>query len=393
MLIISEKKDCCGCEACANICPNECIKMISDEEGFKYPSIDYKKCINCNQCVKVCPVLNKESTECDLLECFAAVNPCKEERMQCSSGGVFPILAEAVLQRGGFVIGAAFSDDCYSVNHIVVVDKENVNKLYGSKYVQSNINNIYKQVKVLLNNNDLVLFTGTPCQIESLHNYLKKDYAKLICVDIICHGVPSPELWIKNIKYIEKKKKGKVVAVNFRSKIYGTNSEYGVSFENRSGKLFYNSKQVDPYFQMFLNDYSLRPSCYHCKFKGINRVADITLGDFWGIGEFVNDMDDGYGSSIVVIHTEKGRKLFEQVKQDLSSVEVNAKDVFSLHNLAMIESVKEPEERKMFWEDYKSMRFGQLSKKYVKITFKDSVKEILKKHGILKYIRKIWRGI
>ncbi len=384
MIEIKDKKNCCGCEACFNACPVQCIQMKSDDEGFKYPCIDDKRCIGCNKCEKVCPCIHKPYINKQYIEGYAALNKNLKDRLNSSSGGIFPLLASKIIELGGIVIGSTMTEDCKEAMHIAVDDAEKLYNLYGSKYLQSNINNIYSKVYTELKNNKWVLFSGTPCQIDGLLNYLGNPFERLICVDLICHGVPSPSLWKKHVESIEKRKHLKLKSVNFRSKKYNGFSNYGIMYQ----KSIYKSKEEDTFFQLFMKELTLRLSCYYCKFKGILRNSDITLGDFWGINDFAADLNDGNGTSIVVIQSEKGRKLFEQIKHSLAFTAVEVDKVFATHNEAMTKSALKPVNREVFWNDFHKLSYKQLCKKYIHISPKEKIKSVLRKMGILEKLSK-----
>ncbi len=389
MIQISEKKECCGCEGCYNVCPIKCISMEYDEEGFKFPSVDKKKCIKCNLCENVCPIINKSIKKVDYIEGYAALNTNDTSRLKSSSGGVFSLLAQEIIDLGGIVVGVSMSQDCKVAQHIIVDSKKDLELLLGSKYLQSNIGNRYQKIKNELNNKRTVLFSGTPCQVVALHRYLGKEYENLICIDLICHGVPSPGLWKKNVEYIENKTKAVLKSVNFRYKKEQMNLEHSILYPN----VCYKSKDEDSFFRMFMKEYSLRLSCYDCKFKGISRISDITLGDFWGINDFCPGMDDGKGCSLVVIQSTKGKELFSRIKNYLKIKKVNIEKVFEKHNDAMIRSSKLPIAREVFWKDYQILNFEKLSKKYVSLTAKEKIRKFFRKVGLLEKIRKIRRGV
>lgn len=389
MIQISEKKDCCGCEGCYNVCPIKCISMEYDEEGFRFPSVDKEKCIKCNLCENVCPIINKSIKNVEYIKGYAAMNTNDTARLKSSSGGVFLLLAQEIIDLGGIVVGVSMSPDCKAAQHIIVDSKKNLELLLGSKYLQSNVGNSYQKIKNELNNEKTVLFSGTPCQVAALHSYLGKEYENLICIDLICHGVPSPGLWGKNVEYIENQTKAVLKNVNFRCKKEQINSDYGVLYQN----ICYKPKDEDPYFRMFMKEYSLRLSCYDCKFKGISRISDITLGDFWGINDFCPDMDDGKGVSLVVIQSTKGEELFNRIKHHLKIKKVNIEKVFEKHNEAMIKSSKPPLDREEFWKDYQILSFEELSKKYVSLTSKEKLRKFFRKVGLLEKVRKIRGGV
>ena len=276
------------------------------------------------------------------------------------------------------------SNDCKEANHLFVDNKNDLSSLLGSKYLQSNIGKTFQKIKISLNNNKLVLFSGTPCQVGALNNYLGKEYDNLICIDLICHGVPSPGLWKKNIEYIEKKLHTKIENVNFRCKkddcAFGKTNDYQ--------NLYFIPKEEDMYFRLFLSDYSLRLSCYDCKFKGIPRNSDITLGDFWGINDFLPEMEDGKGVSLVIIHSEKGKRIFEKIRSHLKIEKIDTEKVFENHNDAMTKSAILPIHREQFWKDYQSLNINKLGNKYVPLTMKEKIKKVLRKLGLLEVIKK-----
>lgn len=381
-------KECSGCTACANICPTQCITMRADEEGFLYPVVNENNCIQCGFCQKVC-IIGKESMGKDVLNAYAAINSDLDVRMECSSGGVFSLLAENIILNNGVVFGAILSDDCKSVVHGIAYNTKELKKMFGSKYVQSDLGNIYVQVKEKLSEGKKVLFSGTPCQINGLHMYLGHEYENLLLVDIICHGVPSPLLWKKYIEKIEKKYHSTVKRVNFRRKKYGWEN-FGIRRIDQKNRELFISKDEDPYMQMFLKNYCLRPSCYQCNSKE-QRYSDITLGDFWGIEKFFSEMNDGSGTSAVIIRTEKGKMIFDQLKSKMIIKETNYNSIVQ-YNSAEIKSVYKPVQRDEFFNDLNLKTFSGLQRKYLKKTVKKKIRDVLIKMRIWKYIRPIERG-
>lgn len=386
MIEISSKDRCCGCYACANGCPNECIKMVSDEEGFWYPKIDKNECIDCGLCEIVCPIINKWQPINDNrpIEALAAINKNEEIRINSSSGGIFTLIAEAIINQKGVVFGAAFSDNFRYVNHIAVKNISELERLRGSKYVQSGIGYTYKRVKEHLENGKKVLFTGTPCQIGGLYSFLRKSYDNLYTQDIICHGVPSPMVWDKYVEELEGKFSSKIKRMCFRSKRSGWKS-YSSVFAFSNNKEYKKNYHEDPYMKAFLSNLCLRNSCYNCQFKGITRQADITLADFWGIQYILPEMDDDKGASLVLVNSEKGKYIFEMIR---SCVECKCVDLDTVvkYNNAMTQSVEEPLHRKEFMDAVRITSFDKLEKKYlrkpifciVKNRFKRLVNIILK---------------
>ena len=359
MIEITNKTKCCGCHACYNVCPKGAIKMQQDEKGFKYPVIDKEKCINCGLCTKVCPILNNNQIE-NKPVAYACINKDENIRSQSSSGGIFTILAEEILEKNGVVFGATF-DEKYNVVHEYIEKKEDLEKFRGSKYVQSSINDTYKKAKEFLEKDRYVLFTGTPCQIEGLKKYLRKDYDKLYTQDIICHGVPSPKVWKKYLEYRENEDKEKPQNISFRNKENGWKL-YKIKFGYLKSKYEKNQNE-DIYMQAFLKNTSLRDSCYNCSFKKKNRISDITLADFWGIENVLPEMDDNKGTSLVIVNSIKGQELFEKIKDNIGFKKVDLEDAIK-YNKSMIESAKKDKNREKFFENLDKMKFDKLVKKY-----------------------------
>lgn len=362
MLEIIEKTKCCGCHACYNACPQNAITMEESELGFKYPVIDKEKCINCGLCKKVCPILNKKTRDNQPIA-YACMNKNEEIRRESSSGGIFTLIAEKILGLNGVVFGAEFDKD-FNVIHSYVESNEDLDKLRKSKYVQSNIEDSYKMVKNFLHEDRYVLFTGTPCQIEGLYSYLQKDYNKLYTQDIICHGVPSPEIWKKYKEYIEKQKDIKIVDMNFRDKSNGWTT-YFLKYTDVTGKIYYELSSKSKYMKLFLKDYILRESCYDCAFKNKNRKSDITLADFWGIQNINKEIFDDKGTSLVIVNSKKGNELFDLIKKDIKYIETDFEEAIK-YNPSMIKSAQRPNNReKLLSELMNTNEFDVIIKKYI----------------------------
>ena len=308
------KKGCCGCTACMHVCPLKCISMHEDEEGFLYTVIEKEKCIHCHQCEKVCPVRNTDNVH-RKTETFVGYNRNVEIRKYSSSGGIFSVIAEWILQQNGVAFGAAF-DENFEVHHIAVETKEELEKLRGSKYVQSRLENVYPEVKQYLEMNRKVLFTGTACQIAGLKKYLGKEYETLFTLDVLCHGVPSPKIWRMYLEEMKRQHNALIEKVEFRNKETG--------WKNYSMNILFSDMQrycvhffEDKFMRMFLDNIDLRPSCYACHFKGFPRRSDMTIGDSWGIEKYMPDMDDDKGTSIILIHSLKGEIMLDAIKKNL----------------------------------------------------------------------------
>lgn len=317
---MTDKKKCCGCTACVHICPVKCIEMKEDEEGFSYPVADSEKCINCNKCKKVCPIenLRNDNTQTNT---FVGYNKNEAVRNQSSSGGIFSIAAEWILSQKGVVFGAAF-DENSEVCHIAAQTEDELLKLRGSKYVQSRLGNSYVLAEQYLINNRKVLFTGTACQIAGLKNYLKKDYENLYTVDVLCHGVPSPKIWKMYLEHKKEQYNSSINKIEFRSKKSGWKS-YSINMEFSDKQQYCVKFFEDKYMQMFLGNIDLRPSCHDCYFKGFPRISDMTVGDSWGIENYMPEMDDNRGTSVILVHSQKGRQMLDAVKENLNVKEAN----------------------------------------------------------------------
>ncbi|MBP3626430.1 MAG: Coenzyme F420 hydrogenase/dehydrogenase, beta subunit C-terminal domain [Clostridia bacterium] len=345
-----EKHNCCGCGSCALSCPKNCISMQEDAEGFLYPLINAATCINCGLCEKKCPILSKEEPESrtSLPKTFAVINKDEYIRSESSSGGVFTLLAEEILSREGIVYGASFSEDFKSVQHIFVEKSEDLKNLRGSKYLQSNIGNTYKQTKIFLEEGRPVLFSGTPCQIAGLYTFLGKQFDNLYTADFICHGVPSPLVWRKYVDFRNSRVSSQPYEVSFKHKNPSW-QKYSLKFVFRNNKKYIKNIFDDLYLQGFLSDLFLRPSCYNCHFKGLARPSDISLADFWGIEKINPNMDDKKGTSLLFINSLKGTDLFDSIKEKTIYEPTNLHEAVS-YNGAAVSSASLPKERGAFFE-------------------------------------------
>lgn len=360
MIEITDKTKCMGCHACYNRCPVQAIEMVEDEKGFKYPQVNKEKCINCGLCEKVCPILNQVKVE-NKPVAYAVKNLEEEIRKQSSSGGMFTLLAESILNDGGVVFGVAFNEKL-ELKHTYVEKFEDLQIFRGSKYLQSIVGKTYSKVKNFLIEGRKVMYTGTPCQIEGLKSYLGKEYENLFTQDIICHGVPSPKVHERYLKYLRDKYKTKNIKnIIHRTKINGwKNWCVNIKFDNSE---YIKAHEQDPYMQAFLRNTSLRESCYKCQFKKKNRASDITLADFWGIENVAPEMDDDKGTSLVIVNSEKGKQIFEQIKDKIIYKQVDFEEAIR-YNPSMTKSVKPDYNRKKFFENLDKMPFDKLVKKY-----------------------------
>lgn len=382
MISIKHKQDCCGCSACVQRCPKQCISLHEDSEGFLYPEVDATRCIECGLCEKVCPIIHQADVRMPL-GVYAAKNPDEIVRMQSSSGGIFTMLAERIISEGGVVFGAGF-DERWEVVHSYVETKEALAKFRGSKYVQSKIGSTFQQAESFLKNGRKVLFSGTPCQIAGLKKYLRKEYDNLLAVDFICHGVPSPGVFRTYLQEeinqaFARQGDGKnsvlhpciplvtesngleghgmeIQSIAFRDKRNGwkkygfalTLSKASAAGEKNTVLLSYKPLNKDLFMRGFLRDLYLRPSCYACPAKALKSESDLTLGDRWGIASIMPEIDDDKGISAVTANTAKGAEALHAIRAELHAVSY---DDLTLRNPAMIKSAVEPANREAFFKE------------------------------------------
>lgn len=362
------KDMCCGCEACANSCPIKCISMEMDQEGFLYPNVDGQKCILCGKCRKSCPVINNTEEKPFQQKGYLVQHNNSRILQESTSGGAFTAIAEYVLKNNGVVFGAAFSK-CWEVRHIAIENIEELYQLRNSKYVQSSIGDTYQQVLKHLKNGRFVCFSGTPCQIEGLLTFLSNDYEKLLTVDIVCHSVPSPGLWKRYVDYLTDRLQTRVQSIKFREKVYGYKYSVLVLRDNNEKIQYAEGIDTDPYMRAFFSDVSVRPSCYNCQFKKRYRKSDFTIWDCFNAYDFSKKMDNNKGTTRVLIHTDKGDEIFEEIKEQFQYVKVQPdKLVNNVHE--MIQSVRMNPYRTVFFEDYSNMDVSQLFEKYYPKTMK-----------------------
>ena len=306
---------CCGCFACGDVCPKSAIKYKKDKDGFLYPYIDETKCINCGKCLKVCPRLNSQKNKFEQ-KGFVCYSKNESIYNNSASGGIFSELARYVLENDGVVFGAAFVN--LKVKHIRIDNLEELYKIQKSKYIQSDLRGIYLTCKKELKLNKLVLFSGTPCQVTALKNFLGREYDNLITCDLVCHGVPSQKIFDKYIAYENKMNKGKIIDFTFRCKLKKRSStqtfRYVIKRDNGQTKAKIGNYYDSPYLMGFQKYIFLRESCYDCKYANIDRVGDITLGDFWNVADYYKKQK---GISMCIVNSNKGMKFLNMIKDNI----------------------------------------------------------------------------
>lgn len=362
MVNITDKKNCCGCSACSIVCPFDAISMVPDSMGFNYPEVNLDKCRDCGACDRVCSLQgnHEHKSEFSTPTILAARHKDEAELMKSRSGALFSGLSDVILSQNGTIYGAAF-DSCFRVKHIRATTQEDRDLMRGSKYVQSDITGIFALVKQDLENGLPVLFSGTPCQTASLDAFLKcqhVDESKLLKVDIVCHGVPAPNVWRDYLKYIEKKYKDRIIKADFRDKDHHGWAAHLESFLlEKKGWISRKS-----YTYLFYKHIMFRPVCAECRYSNLNRPSDITLGDFWGWENDIPDMNiDDKGISLVLVNSPKGMSFISRIKEEY--------DIRTIESLTYIQpnlkapSVFDPN-WKQFEAEFSGRGFEYIAKKY-----------------------------
>lgn len=365
MILFTDKSNCCGCGACANICPKNAISMKTDEYGFVYPEIDNTRCVDCGVCKNVC-AYQSELPENSVISAFAAMSGNEQMLKKSASGGVFSAVAEDFLNNNGVVFGCSLEqhDKGLTPEHIRIDNVKDLCKLQGSKYVQSNMNNVFSLVRDDLKSGKKVLFSGTPCQVDSLKHYLHNiDQSNLFTMDLICHGTPNRQLFEDYLAYFEKKHKCRVIDYSFRDKTEGWGLRGKITYINKNKKTC--TKTIYPhmtaYYSLFLKSVIYRDCCYSCKYANLNRVGNLTIGDFWGIEKAHpnilcsagGDFDISKGISCILVNTEKGRNFLEKCGIGLKIYQSTADNVTEQNFQLQHPSIK-PENRQQVLDIYKN---------------------------------------
>lgn len=345
-VLMIKENECTGCGACFNKCPVPAIQMVENSEGFLFPHINESTCIHCGQCLAVCPVHKVEYQNLNEPECYAA---CANDdiRMDSSSGGIFTLAAQYILDQNGYVCGAAYTDNFEKVEHILISDESELSCLRGSKYVQSDMGQNYRKIQEILKDGKLVLFTGCPCQVAGLYKFLGHEYDNLFTIDLVCHGVPSPKVFRRFVQQ-RKKEYGPIKYLSFRDKrAYGWTVSTLINFDN--GETYKKYRTDSSYMKSFLELMSLRKSCGNCPFAHIPRMGDLTIADFWNIDKYNKEYDDKKGTSMVLINNERGRHLFDLIRWKMILCEKVPLDFAKKNNAQLYASSKLHPRRKRFF--------------------------------------------
>lgn len=376
MVLFNEKKACCGCAACMNICPTGAISMKADEEGFWYPSINSEQCTSCGLCKARCAFQNESFLTMQTPSVFAMKHVDDTVRMNSTSGGAFTAFSDVVLRDEGAVYGAAF-DDNFDVIHIRTDSQGERNRCRGSKYVQSDMQKIYPAIKKDLNAGKKVLFSGTPCQGAGLKAYLGREYPLLYILDLVCHGVSSPKLWREHILSLENEY-GPISEYCCRSKINGWSYTETCKFINGKALVSNKSALCRKQMVLFYSNTILRPSCFVCPYASLKRASDLTLSDFWGIERCHPLFRDEKGVSMLLVNTEKGRELLMRAADSVILLESTCEAALFQRNLR--EPTSEPNTRTAFWDDYKIKGYNYIIRKYAGYSFFGIIKYFIKMH-------------
>ena len=393
MIEILDKAKCSGCEACAASCPKQCIQMQADSEGFQYPVANKEQCIQCKICDTVCPIQFKSNRNA-VKYTVVAQHKVPEQRYNSASGGAFFGLAETVIESGGIVYGVVF-DENFFVKHKRAESLADVEAMQGSKYVQSEMKDIYKTLRSDLESGRMVLFSGTPCQVEGIKRWLKKDYSNLYTVDLVCHGVASPKVWNKYCNFLEKQHGSSMKSYSFRSKEKGYHlNGTKICFKN-GDEIYANDKSEKNDFMhlAYYDKICSRPSCHDCAFKSLERISDLTLFDCWSLSEVAPEMEDDMGTTTIMVYTEKGNDLLRESAGKLRIKKVDGSKLIQLDGVNAIYSMIPHLKRAEFFSHLDEWDIERLQKEYLvrkeaSLIYK-IIKQLIVKIGLLGFAQKI----
>lgn len=364
-ILFKNKSECCACGACLNACPKQAISMQEDEFGFRYPVINEAECIRCGKCKRVCAYQNSK-VENSPLSTYAAVARNSEMAVKSASGGIFASMAKCVIDQGGVAFGAELQGD-FSVQHTAIVSEAEIIRLQGSKYTQSSTERTFAEVKDYLNQGRMVLYSGTPCQIDGLKSFLGNNYDNLITVDIICHGVPNNKMFQDYISLLEQQNGGHAKNFTFRDKSIGWGINGSMEINGKKIKMW---QSASSYLFYFMQGWIYRENCYKCKYACNNRPGDLTIGDYWGIEkqhpEYLgkSSWDESKGISVIIANTEAGKKFIEKVDKYIELKTSDFKKAAAGN--AQLQRPSEPGQREEILDLYKNGGWKALDERFRK---------------------------
>ena len=371
--MLKDYSNCCGCRACEYICPTNAISFSIHDDTFMYPEVDTLKCIKCNKCELICDWKNKKEKDCNVISAYGFKHKENSVLKNSTSGGTFTALSDYVLENNGVIFGAVMHDD-FSVCYEVASNKTDRNKMRGSKYVQCDMKDVFKNIKIYLDSGKLVLFVGTPCQVASVKNVFKKEYDNLVLVDFLCHGVNSNKMLIDHIKWLEIKYNHEIAIYEFRPKdLTWTSSAAAITFKGKKNKEFIIDTQQ--LYRLFSSNTLLRPSCYNCRYRTEHRYSDMTIADFWGYEEFYPNTDKT-GLSLIFINSDVGNMIFKQIEYCGEVVKV---PYFKIRHRIPLIPPKKSEWNDMFMEEYKNNGYESSLLKFFPISTKRRFRFLIKK--------------
>lgn len=393
MIEIKNKADCCGCEACANICPKDAIDMFPDEKGFLFPKVDTSKCVDCGMCEKVCPLSNYAPSVIKDFDIYAVINKNATELLYSASGGAFSAIAHWAIDNGGIVFGCSWDSDM-TPRHMSIDRLDDLPALQGSKYVQSRIALTYREVKENLSHGRLVVFSGTPCQCEGLRMYLGKDYERLVCVELICHGVPNAKFFREYLDLLEKDINGKIIDVQFRDKKCGWGALLHITYRDIKNNIkhkYLSTNESFYYYYYYLGANLCRNSCYDCKYSSIPRKSDLTIGDFWGIQKAHPEIDSSQGVSVVIASTPKGKNVISSIKNYVN-IRKSSLEAASAENGQLLKHSAQGRDSDYVWKLYADGGIEAVNNDYVKRNRIKILKGVIKRKiplSVKSWIKKI----
>ncbi len=392
-LVSNKKTDCFGCRACEQLCLQKAIIMSEDKEGFQYPQINKNLCTGCNLCEKICPANYHVNTKGDYPKIYAAKNKHEQQLKVSSSGAMFSVLADYITARNGFVAGCVFENGFRAV-HILTDDKQEIERMHGSKYIQSDTKGVYTEVKQKLENGSHVLFTGTPCQVDGLKRFLRKDYEKLLTADVVCHGVPSQKLFNNYMEYLEDHLGAKILNYKFRDKDKGGWGKDGSYTIHKKGKCIKRSlmPESDYYYTLFSHTWANRESCYQCPYASLSRVGDFTIADFWGITNVNPEFFSKLGVSLLLVNSDKADAAFENISGNIEYIPVSITD--AVQNVSNFRGPYHRNDaiRNEIYGKIQMLGFENAVRQYCKLQFFRAKLRRMVPASVKDRIKQFWRG-